>query len=216
MIEVVIVAATRLFREGLAQALDGVEKICLTGTASDCCELAEATGPVDIVLVDVPSVGIESIRAARAAMPDAAVIGIGVGEDIPELLTCVEAGLAGYVSREGSFDDLARTIEAVAHGEMPCSPEIAGTLMRRVAALAASQPQDPVEASLTRREREIVELIESGLSNKEIALRLGIELATVKKHVHHVLDKLHVSRRLDAADWSRRRKLAAVTTSTPQ
>jgi two-component system nitrate/nitrite response regulator NarL len=216
LIEVVIVAATRLFREGLAHALDGVEMIGLTGTASDCAELARIDGPIDIVLLDIPSVGIESIRAARAKVPDAAVIGIGVGEDIPELLTCVEAGLTGYVSREGSFDDLARTIEAVARGEMPCSPEIGGTLMRHVAALAAAQPADPIEASLTRREREIVELIEGGLSNKEIALRLGIELATVKKHVHHVLDKLHVSRRLDAADWSRRRKLAAATTWLPR
>jgi two-component system nitrate/nitrite response regulator NarL len=216
LIEVVIVAATRLFGEGLAQALARVETIGLTGTASDCGKLAQVEGPIDIVLLDIPSVGIESIRAARAALPEAAVIGIGVGDDVSELLTCVEAGLAGYVSREGSFDDLARTIESVARGEMACSPEIAGTLMRRVAALAAAQPLDPVEASLTRREREIVELIESGLSNKEIALRLGIELATVKKHVHHVLDKLHVSRRLDAADWSRRRKLAAATRSAPR
>jgi DNA-binding NarL/FixJ family response regulator len=214
--DVVIVAATRLFREGLAQALAGVEGVDLAGTASDCGELVDVVGKIDIVLLDVPSVGIESIRAARAAVPDAAVIGIGVGKDIPELLTCVEAGLTGYVSREGSFDDLARTIESVARGAMPCSPEISSALMRRVAALAATQAADPVEASLTRREREIVELIESGLSNKEIALRLGIELATVKKHVHHVLDKLHVSRRLDAADWSRRRKLAAVTTWTAE
>jgi two-component system, NarL family, nitrate/nitrite response regulator NarL len=208
VISVVIVAATRLFREGLAQALDGVDTIVLAGTAGSCDELARFAGPVDIVLLDLPSVGIDSIRAAREALPEAAVLGIGVGDDVAELVTCVEAGLAGFVSREASFDDLAETIVSVARGEMRCSPEIAGTLMRRVASLAAAQPLDLVEASLTRREREIVDLIESGLSNKEIALRLGIELATVKKHVHHILDKLHVSRRLDAADWSRRRKLA--------
>jgi len=216
VIGVVIVAATRLFREGLAQALAGVETIELAGAVAGCEELVRLEAPVDIVLLDVPSVGVESIRAARVAVPEAAVVGLGVGEDVAELVACVEAGLTGYVSREGSFDDLARTIESVARGEMPCSPEIAGTLMRRLATLAAAQPLDPVEASLTRREREIVELIESGLSNKEIALRLGIELATVKKHVHHVLDKLNVSRRLDAADWSRRRKLATVVTSASQ
>ncbi len=216
MIEVVIVAATRLFREGLAQAFAGVETVDLVGTAGGCDELAQLGAPVDIVLLDLPSVGIESIRAARDAVPGAAVLGIGVGDDVAELVACVEAGLAGFVSREASFHDLARTIESVACGEMPCSPEIAGTLMRRVAALAAAQPPDPMEAGLTRREREIVELIESGLSNKEIALRLGIELATVKKHVHHVLNKLQVSRRLDAADWSRRRKLATAMTSPPR
>jgi DNA-binding NarL/FixJ family response regulator len=216
VIGVVIVAATRLFREGLAQALGGVETMDLAGAVAGCGELARLDGPVDIVLLDIPSVGIESVRAARTAMPEASVVGLGVGEDVGELITGIEAGLTGYVSREGSFDDLVRTIESVARGEMPCSPEIAGTLMRRVAALASAQLPDPVEASLTRREREIVELIESGLSNKEIALRLGIELATVKKHVHHVLDKLQVSRRLDAADWSRRRKLATAVGSLPR
>jgi len=214
--DVLIVAATRLYREGLAQALASVETICVVGTAADCEGLRQSHVTADIVLLDIAARdGLESIRDARAAAPDAALVGLGVMETEAEVIACVEAGLSGYVSREGSIDDLAHTIDAVARGEMPCSPRIAGTLIRRLAALAAERPPDPVAVSLTAREREIVVLIEAGLSNKEIALKLGIELATVKKHVHHVLGKLQVSRRLDAADWSRRQKLVAAGATGP-
>jgi DNA-binding NarL/FixJ family response regulator len=80
-----------------------------------------------------------------------------------------------------------------------CSPRLAATLLRRVAVLAADRAQPRVEARLTARELEIVELIDEGLSNKEIASRLCIEVPTVKNHVHNILEKLDVRGRAEAA-----------------
>jgi len=84
-------------------------------------------------------------------------------------------------------------------GEAVCSPRVAGALLRRIAALATDGRSDRVPAHLTKREREIMGLIDEGLSNKEIAKRLRIEVATVKNHVHNILEKLQVHRRGEAA-----------------
>src|SRR5439155_827652 len=102
-------------------------------------------------------------------------------------------------AREASIDDLVTVIESVARGEAICSPRVAAGLLRRVAALAAGHGGDLPRAQLTNREREIVRLIDNGLSNKEIARALGIEVATVKNHVHNILEKLQVHRRGEAA-----------------
>jgi len=103
------------------------------------------------------------------------------------------------VPRDGTLADLRAVIESVARGEVVCSPRIAASLLRRIADLAAEREPPPPELRLTSREIEIVELIDQGLSNKEIAQRLSIALPTVKNHVHSILDKLHVHRRAEAA-----------------
>jgi two-component system nitrate/nitrite response regulator NarL len=97
-------------------------------------------------------------------------------------------------------------VRSVTRGETLCSPRIAATLFRRVAALAADRRvgDERTLRRLTRRERQIVDLIADGLSNKEIAHRLQIEFATVKNHVHNILEKLQVTRRADAVAALRR------------
>jgi DNA-binding NarL/FixJ family response regulator len=102
------------------------------------------------------------------------------------------------VAREGSVHDLVDAVERAARGELQCSPQVAGTLIRRLAWRAAAGAT-LIPSPLTARESEIVRLIDEGLSNKEIAVRLGIEVATVKNHVHNLLEKLRVRRRSEAA-----------------
>jgi DNA-binding NarL/FixJ family response regulator len=132
-------------------------------------------------------------------VPDACVIALSVEETDEELIACAEAGVAGFVRRDAAFDELTTTISSVVRGELPCSPQTAAILLRRIAQLAAERRRVTVTARLTPREREIVRLIDDGLSNKEIAGRLHIELATVKNHVHNILEKLQVHGRLEAA-----------------
>jgi DNA-binding NarL/FixJ family response regulator len=98
---------------------------------------------------------------------------------------------------------LVATLESATRGEALFSPRMAASLLRRVAALAATQPSPSAQVRLTPRERDIMRLLDEGLSNKEIAQRLGIEVATVKNHVHNILEKLQVHRRGEAAAWSR-------------
>src|SRR4029079_10643624 len=93
--------------------------------------------------------------------------------------------------------EVVQVIERAVRGETLCSPRLAGELVRKLASLARDRVVEPARGQLTRREREVVALIEEDCSNKEIAVRLGIEVATVKNHVHNLLDKLGVSRRAE-------------------
>jgi DNA-binding NarL/FixJ family response regulator len=102
------------------------------------------------------------------------------------------------VSREATLAELLDGVEAAARGEALVSEPVAAALIRRVASVAGERTVAN-GTLLTRREREIVRLIGDGLSNKEIATSLQIELATVKNHVHNILEKLHVARRGEAA-----------------
>ena len=200
-LRVVIFADIRLYREGLAQILGRHAGVTVVATAanSDCSRTLLPDVAPDLVLVDMalPD-GMAAIRATIAALPQVKVVSLGVGGHDADVLACAEAGAVGYVPREGTLDDLLAVIDSAVRGEAVCSPRIAGALLRRVASLAAGRsPTQP--AHITNREREIIRLIDAGLSNKDIAVRLGVEVATVKNHVHNILEKLHVHRRGEAA-----------------
>jgi DNA-binding NarL/FixJ family response regulator len=154
----------------------------------------------DVVLLDVTTEESATVvRDVERLRPRTPVVALGVAEAEADMLACIEAGVAGLVSRDASFDELVATLECASRGEVQCSPRFAGTLARRVASLAARRDADPAAERLTARECEIIALIEQNLSNKEIAVRLGIEVATVKNHVHNLLEKLQVHRRSDVA-----------------
>ncbi|MDA0167657.1 response regulator transcription factor [Solirubrobacter taibaiensis] len=160
---------------------------------------------VDVALVDVTSSrGLADARQLLAANPDLKVIGIGGGDNASDVLAWAEAGLAGSISAECSLADLHSAIETAARGEALCSPRAAAVLIQRVASLAGDHARGTTDTQpLTSRQAEILRLIECGLSNKAIARELCIELATVKNHVHTILEKLHVNRRVEAAAWAR-------------
>jgi DNA-binding NarL/FixJ family response regulator len=120
-------------------------------------------------------------------------------ENEEEILACAEAGVAGFVPRDASVEGLKSVLQAATEGHVLCSPRVTAVIVRRVAGLANSRFPDAGQFSLTRRESEIVGLIDAGLSNKEIAAQLNIETATVKNHVHSLLEKLRVRRRAEAA-----------------
>jgi DNA-binding NarL/FixJ family response regulator len=119
-------------------------------------------------------------------------------DDETQVLTCAQIGIAGYVTRDGSVEDVVAAIKAAARGEVHCSPKIAGSLFRRIAALSAERSGRTVSGALTAREAQILKLVQEGMSNKMISRNLGIELPTVKNHVHSILVKLGVHRRAEA------------------
>lgn len=202
MIRIFILTRTRLLHEGLALALGNRPEFEVAGGAPDA-EQAVARLHVlhpDIALVDVAGpADVDSVRVVRRQVPDVRLVALAVPEVEDLIIGCAEAGVAGYVTREGSLADLRATLESVSRGETLCSPRIAATLLRRLSDLAAqSEPRSQLP-HLTARELQVVQLIGEGLSNKEIATRLCIGLATVKNHVHNILDKLQVRRRGEAA-----------------
>lgn len=163
----------------------------------------------DVVVLDMARVeSAEMLRSLTRALPSLKVVAVGVPEVERRVIACAEAGIAGYVRCEGTVEDLLATLESITSGEALLSPRMAASLLRRVATLAAEREPD-IEVCLTPRECEIAELLTDGLSNKEIAQRLCVEVATVKNHVHSILDKLKVSRRGEAAARVRRRRTHA-------
>ena len=202
MTSILIVADIRLYREGLAQVLARQSSFRLTGTAGDAHgAIAQLRGQhPDMVLVDMAmSASVDVVRAIRESAPETKVVALSVGETEADVWACAEAGVTGYVGRDASLADLIATLESAVRGEALCSPRMAGSLLRRLAELAIAQPSGTPSTHLTRREQEILRLLDEGLANKEIARRLGIEVATVKNHVHNILDKLQVHRRAEAA-----------------
>lgn len=206
MIRVLVISGICLYREGLAEMLDRTGEISVVGSASDVeegLEVWEELGESpDVILLDtVPGHASLHVRALLAALPDARVLALTVPNRESEILAVAEAGIAGFVTSDASVAELVAAIDSVSRGETLCSPTVVAALMRRLAAVARSL-SDPTEP-LTIREREILELIDEGLSNKQIAQRLRIELSTVKNHVHHILGKLGVQRRTEAAALAR-------------
>ena len=208
---IAIITNIRLYREGLADVL-GRQGIEVVGTAAAGPEGVSCvrTSMPDVALLDIaiPD-GAPTVRALADSAPGVRVVALGVPETDGPVLACAEAGVAGFVHRDGSLEDLVDTLRRVDRGEVLCSPKIIGSLFRRVAELAAHSL--PAVGRLTQRELEILGLIDQGLSNKEIARRLTIELSTVKNHVHSILKKLQVRRRAEAAAWARDRLRPAGT-----
>jgi DNA-binding NarL/FixJ family response regulator len=139
------------------------------------------------------------VRTLQVAVPEVKAVAFGVKGDEREIVAFAEAGVAGYVPSDASMDVLTTTITGVMKGDLVCPPPVAAMLLRHVGSRSGGVRSAPPGVTLTSREVEVLALIDTGLSNKEIAIRLHIEVATVKNHVHHLLEKLHVASRTEAA-----------------
>ena len=195
VIRVRIAIEVAFYREGLAIALGRMPELTIVDAAADTATVLRRATPGEVVLLE--SAAADVLSALRALHErDVKTVVLGIDDDGPAVVGWAESGASGYVTRASSIGELALTIEAAARGELRCSPQIAGALLRQIASRPTASSPRP-SARLTRREVEIAELIEQGLSNKEIAARLVIELGTVKNHVHNILEKVGVARRQD-------------------
>jgi two-component system, NarL family, nitrate/nitrite response regulator NarL len=204
-LRVLVVSDVRMVQEGLNLVLAQEEQVDVIGTADIGNAKDESTRlRPDVVLIDAArqsSFGF--VKDLVAAAPASKVVAFGVKEsDDSEVLALAAAGTAGYVCDSAAGCDVVRVLERVMCDELQCSPRTAASLYRRVAVLSPSSDRATGQKAggalpLSRRELQIVHLIERGLSNKEIGRHLGIEPATVKNHVHNICEKLQVHRRAD-------------------
>jgi len=197
MIRVVVVTGIRLYRDGLVRHLQDQPQFEVVGAAADTSDgvrWVEATRP-DIVLMDLTLPDChDGVRTIAQVSPRTRVVALALPEE-QEVVACAEAGVAGFVPREASLAELVAAVQGAARDEAVVPPRAAAALLRRIALLAAASTGLAGGPELTRREAEIAMLIDDGKSNKEIAVGLGIEVATVKNHVHHILEKLKLHRR---------------------
>lgn len=202
-VRIFVIAEVRLYREGIAFDLERRGCFSVVGTSDDVASCGgEILGAMpDVVLLCAteaePSLAFRELVDDLRGIP---IVALAVPDKPREALAWVEAGAAAFLTCEASLDDLAATVEHAACGEAILSPKMVGSLMRRLGTLAQSSREDATyeRRPLTTREREVVHLIAGGMSNREIARTLHIEVTTVKNHVHHILEKLQVGRRSDA------------------
>ena len=214
-IRIVIIHRKRLFREGLAFVLSQQQGIAVVSSVAKAGEILGEMARLrpDVILIELSFPerdGLGDLRQIRQTFPDVAkILMIGLSELASDVLACVEAGASGYLPQEASLEDLISSIRAIAVGETLCSPKVAGFLFTHIAQRA--RERERLQAlnltHLTRREHEVIALIEGGLSNKEIAVRLQIELQTVKNHVHNILEKLQLDSRREVARYVREQGL---------
>jgi two-component system nitrate/nitrite response regulator NarL len=198
---VIVLSPVRLLGDGLAACLRSRPEMCVLAVVNELAALRDALATTDaeLVLIDVTQgVDLFDMRTIAAEWPDVSLVALGLNEQRDEVIRCGRAGFAGYIARDASVDTLCNTLSEIASGRLACSPEIAGGLLRAL----FRKDQRPIDVegdcALTRRESEVLQLLGRGLSNKEIGSELFVSVATVKHHVHHVLEKLKLSRRAQA------------------
>jgi DNA-binding NarL/FixJ family response regulator len=209
-IAVLLIEDNRLLRDAIAQLLASQPDIALVGAAaSGEAALRESRDKTThVVLVDLGLKDDDSVRLVRElkkATPDVRVIAMDlfpVHEDVVEL---VEAGVSGFILKDATPADFMNTIRAVAGGSHVLPPPLTDSLFSQIARQAAGRGTRAVidAVRLTQRERQVIDLIGEGLSNKEIAHRLHIATHTVKSHVHNILEKLALHTRLQIAAFAR-------------
>jgi DNA-binding NarL/FixJ family response regulator len=187
-----------MVREGLRALISSMDGYQLVGTAStgtDAIREAILRKP-DLLVLDIgfgDLNGIEVVRRLTKAAPTIKILMLTMYDDDESILGAVRAGALGYVLKGADPDDLLRAIAAVAAGEAIFGPGLA-----RRALQALSTPREPAFAELTRREREVLELIASGLSNQAIAAKLGLSTNTISNHISSIFNKLQVGSRAEA------------------
>jgi len=212
-IRVLIVDDHKVVRQGLSFFLGTQPDITLVGEAANGTEaLARvAESQPDVVLMDLVMPGLDGIAVTarmRQAYPQVKVIVLTSFSEQDRVVPAIAAGAAGYLLKDVEPDDLVQAIRQVHAGQVQLHPAAAAQLMNLVSAGAVGRPVADPGHDLTAREREILKLIAAGRSNKEIAAQLIIAERTVKTHVTHLLSKLGVGDRTQAAVWAMKHDLA--------
>jgi DNA-binding NarL/FixJ family response regulator len=200
-ITVAIVEDSRTIRESLRRMIDVTPELhCVlaVGSAEEALEQAPRCHP-DVILMDIhlPNMsGIECTARIKEALPESDVIMLTVYEENDKIFKALQAGACGYLLKRTRPEQLIQAIQEVRHGGAPMTSEIARRLVETFQQVRPAVTSDPV--ALSRREREILELVSRGYGNKEIAEQLSICVETVRHHLKRVYEKFHVHSRSEA------------------
>lgn len=197
-VTVLVVDDHAMVAEGLRAVLDSQPDIAVIDTAATLRQAyaVVATEPVDVVLLDLrlpDGSGIDGIKHIRQLSPTTHVVVVTAHADDTVLLTAVEAGCAGFLTKASDMGDAIAAVRAAAAGEALMPPDVLTRLLPRL-----RSPKPTIGADLTPRERQILLLIGQGLTNVEIAHRLTVSVHTVRNHVQNILAKLGVHSKLEA------------------
>lgn len=201
-VRVLLICRVRLYNDAIIGLLNRHPCIAAIGVTevSDnrLTELEAASA--DVVLLDVGTPGALALAGSIVgARPRTRILAIGVDEAPVHVVACARAGLWGCVPCHASIEDVAEAVHKVAAGRMVCSEVMAEKLFGHIRSAAHEDWLPAIDVLLTCRQRQILRLIDEGLSNKQIARQLSLGTSTVKNHVHSILGRLKVGRRTEAA-----------------
>ena len=207
VISVALIEDNRLVREGITVLLNQHSDLEVVAQGSNGGTLAPGVVNPHVVLLDLRPRKGESLRVSehvKRDFPEAKIIVMDLLPVHEEIVEFVNAGVDGFIMKDATLDDLVRAIRAVADGAHVLPPEMTGTLFSQIASEAVSKgrPRALDAVRMTPREREVINLIAEGLSNKEIASRLHIATHTVKSHVRNIMEKLMLHTRLQIAAYA--------------
>lgn len=191
-----VLADVRLAREALASALSG-DGVAVVGSGCPSGEIVQLVRDANpsIILAYAPSLaGYAAIHALVAGVPSTTVVALGADVSEADVIRCLEAGVTGFIRADATREELVDGLRKAAAGEMMSPSNVVEIVFRHVARRPTPAPQ---RTRLSLREVEIADLVVDGRSNKEIAASLFIEVATVKNHVHSILEKLGIGRRAE-------------------
>lgn len=205
-LHVAIVDDHPLFREGVAFTLGAQPDVEIVGegeSAADALRIAAERMP-DIMLLDVsmPGGGLSAVREIAAAFPVIKVVMLTVSEEEDDVTAALRAGARAYVLKGVAARELVRILRSVAEGEVYVTPSLAASLLFELTGGKTGAAPSPLEG-LTERERQILERVAAGDSNKEIGAQLHVSEKTVKHHMTNILQKLQVRNRVEAALMAR-------------
>jgi DNA-binding NarL/FixJ family response regulator len=206
-IRILLIEDNRLLREGLAAMLEEQRDFAVTATAGDseAVSRAKRLKPA-VILLDLSIRTQNTLRLLaqlRKSLPDVRLIGMALLPLQENLVQYVEAGVAGFILKDATFEDVLRTIRAVVTGGTILPPPLTASLFSQIVEHATRKTKgNPFTlVRMTSREREVIGLIAEGMSNKEIARQLHLATDTVKSHVHNILEKLALHTRLEIASF---------------
>lgn len=210
VIKVLPIIEVRLIANIFVDVLGAEPDIALVGFATNARDglriIQEQAVDVALVSVGLPDQSaLGLIRTILDISPDTKVLALGLSENVDDVLKYIEAGAAGYILKDSSLNDLVETLRLTRRGEAHVSAKIAGAMIERLSSLARlfSTVENGMTdgVRLTRREQQVLQYIEKGCTNQEIATQLLVEIGTVKNHVHNILEKLNVRNREEAASY---------------
>jgi DNA-binding NarL/FixJ family response regulator len=209
-IRLLLVEDNRLLREGLTGMLNeqpDIQVVAAFGNGKEAVLKATQELKPEIILLDLGLKGQNSLRLVEAVKKERPKVKMIVMDLMPvqaDMIEFVEAGVSGFILKDATFADFAGTIRSVAAGASVLPPSLTGSLFSQIVEKVVGEGRGSLIESvrMTKREREVIELIAGGLSNKEIAQRLSIATHTVKSHVHNILEKLALHTRLQVASYA--------------
>jgi DNA-binding NarL/FixJ family response regulator len=209
-ISLVLIDDNRLLREGLAGLIEEQADLRILAASADIDEAMRTAREAKprVVLIDLGLADCDSLwltATIHREVPETRIIVMGLFPLYDDVADFVRAGASAFLMKDASFAEFLRTIRAVAGGAEVLPPQLTGSMFGHIVRHAMRGGQAPAleGVSLTIRERQVIDLISEGLSNKEIAGRLQIAIHTVKSHVHNVLEKLALHSRLEVAAFAR-------------